>query len=198
MAKRVFFSFHYQDVVDFRANVVRNHWRLKRNRESAGYFDASVWETAKKTGPVAVKRLINSAIAGTSATCVLIGAETWARQWVRYEIMKSFKKNNNLFGVHINSIQGKNKLTKPLGRDPFLNLGFTVSDSGATVTLWEKFKGKWRKYDQVDGSASYRVTPLCSQALRGKGFNLTHFCPTYDWVDDRGYENFADWVDAND
>lgn len=25
MAKRVFFSFHYQDVIDFRANVVRNH-----------------------------------------------------------------------------------------------------------------------------------------------------------------------------
>jgi len=48
MAKRVFFSFHYQDVIDFRANVVRKHWLTKRDREAAGFFDASVWETAKK------------------------------------------------------------------------------------------------------------------------------------------------------
>ena len=29
MAKKVFFSFHYQDVIDFRANVVRNHSSFK-------------------------------------------------------------------------------------------------------------------------------------------------------------------------
>ena len=29
MAKRVFFSFHYKDVVEFRANVVRKHWVVK-------------------------------------------------------------------------------------------------------------------------------------------------------------------------
>ena len=44
MAKRVFFSFHYQDVIDFRANVVRQHWVTKPDREDAGFFDASVWE----------------------------------------------------------------------------------------------------------------------------------------------------------
>jgi hypothetical protein len=26
MAKKVFFNFYYQDVVDFRANAVRQHW----------------------------------------------------------------------------------------------------------------------------------------------------------------------------
>jgi len=46
MAKRVFFSFHYKDVIDFRANVVRSH-RLTKNNQ-AGYFDASIWEEAKK------------------------------------------------------------------------------------------------------------------------------------------------------
>ncbi len=29
MPKRVFFSFHYQDVIDFRANVVRPKFRPK-------------------------------------------------------------------------------------------------------------------------------------------------------------------------
>lgn len=71
MAKRVSFSFHYQDVIDFRANVVRQHWLLKPDRKDAGFFDASIWETAKHTGSVAIKRLINSGVDGTSMTCVL-------------------------------------------------------------------------------------------------------------------------------
>ena len=58
MAKRVFFSFHYQDVIDFRANVVRQHWVMK-DREEAGYFDASMWESAKKRG--SLKQLIDGA-----------------------------------------------------------------------------------------------------------------------------------------
>jgi len=109
MAKRVFFSFHYQDVIDFRANVVRQHWVTKPDREAAGFFDASVWETAKKTNSTAVKRLIHSGLEGTSVTCVLIGSETYARPWVRYEIMKSFRKGNRILAVNINSITGKDK-----------------------------------------------------------------------------------------
>ena len=33
MGKKVFFSFHYKDVEDFRANVVRNHWVVKEKQE---------------------------------------------------------------------------------------------------------------------------------------------------------------------
>ncbi|WP_181678543.1 TIR domain-containing protein, partial [Escherichia coli] len=77
MAKRVFFSFHYQDVSDFRANAVRNHWLTKSDRESAGYFDASVWEESKKKGDVALKKLINGALVNTSNTCILVGSNTY-------------------------------------------------------------------------------------------------------------------------
>ena len=80
MAKRVFFSFHYQDVIDFRANVVRNHKTTKH--ESAGYFDASIWENAKKTSDLALKRLINGELQNTSVTCVLVGTHTFERRWV--------------------------------------------------------------------------------------------------------------------
>ena len=66
MAKRVFFSFHYQDVIDFRANVVRNHWLTKPDREAAGFFDASIWEDAKKTSSLALKRLINGELKNLS------------------------------------------------------------------------------------------------------------------------------------
>src|SRR6266542_2003768 len=97
MARGVYFCFHYQDVIDFRANVVRNHWLTKADREAAGFVDASLWETARKQGDVAIKRLINSGVSGTTATCVLVGSNTYARRWVRYEIMKSFKKGNLIF-----------------------------------------------------------------------------------------------------
>lgn len=68
MAKRVFFSFHYQDVIDFRANVVRNHKTTKH--VGAGYFDASIWEDAKKESDLALKRLINNELKNTSVTAV--------------------------------------------------------------------------------------------------------------------------------
>jgi hypothetical protein len=104
MAKRVFFCFHYQDVVDFRANVVRNHWVTKDDREEAGFFDASLWESTKRRGSDALKRLVNQGLENTSTTCVLIGSQTFARTWVRYEILKSMKRGNKVIGVHINGI----------------------------------------------------------------------------------------------
>jgi hypothetical protein len=118
MANRVFFTFHYQDVIDFRANVVRNHWLTKPDREAAGFYDASIWETARKQGDIALKRLINDGLENTTNTCVLIGSSTYSRPWVRYEILKSFKRGNHLFGVHINSIKGKDGLTKTSGPNP--------------------------------------------------------------------------------
>ncbi|MCB0109299.1 MAG: TIR domain-containing protein, partial [Caldilineaceae bacterium] len=82
MAKRVFFSFHYQDVIDFRANVVRQHWLTKPDRQAAGFFDASIWGNAKLSGDTAIKRVINAGLERTSVTCVLVGSDTWARRWV--------------------------------------------------------------------------------------------------------------------
>lgn len=192
MASRVFFSFHYQDVIDFRANVVRNHWLLKPHREAAGFFDASIWESARRQGTVALKRIINGGLDNTTNTCVLIGSQTYARPWVRYEILKSFKRENHLFGVHINSIKGKNQLTKALGPNPLEFVGVTFSDSGLTATLWEKNGNDWVEYDAVDNCASYRVN--VPEKYRGKGYNLGNFYPVYDWVADDGFSNFASWV----
>ena len=193
MAKRVFFSFHYQDVADFRANVVRQHWLTKPDREAAGFFDASIWETAKRTGSIAVKRLINSSVDGTSVTCVLVGSQTYVRPWVRYEILKSFRKGNSIVAVHINSIRGKDQLTKPLGPNPLKHVGVTFSESGETATLWEIGGGAWKEYAEIDGSASYRTGGV-DQRFRGKGFNLAGWYHEYDWVANDGYNNFATWV----
>ncbi len=193
MAKRVFFSFHYQDVIDFRANVVRNHWRLKPNRQDAGFFDASLWETTQKQGTMAIKRLINSGLEKTSVTCILIGSQTYSRKWVRYEIMKSFRRSNDMICVHINSVKDKFGNTKQKGYNPLSFLGVTYSDSGRTATLWEKNSNRWTKYSEIGGSASYQINPV-PQQYRGKGYNFSKWYSVFDWVTDDGFNNFSEWV----
>lgn len=192
MAKRVFFSFHYQDVIDFRANVVRQHWLTKPNREAAGFYDASIWESAKRQGSIALKRLINSGLDNTSTTCVLIGSETYARPWVRYEILKSFKRGNAILGVHVNSIRGRDQRTKISGPNPLEYLGVVFSETGKTATLFEKNNNQWVAYNEVDGSSSYQVN--VGTPYMGKAFTFGQLFHVYDWVNNDGYNNFSGWV----
>ena len=192
MARHVFFSFHYQDVIDFRANVVRNHWTTKPDRRSAGFFDKSVWETAKKDSPLAVKRLVNKAITGTSRTAVLIGTETAYRPWVRYEIFRSLFAGNQIVGVHINGIKGRDQRTKAKGPSPFVALGLYYSDDGQKVTPCHLSGGSWHEFTEHPPYALKGRAPHDRWgrvfSLRGLGWH------EYDWTADEGYANFASWV----
>lgn len=190
MAKRVFFSFHYQDVIDFRANVVRNHWLTKSDRQAAGFFDSSIWETAKKTNDLALKRLINSGLDHTTNTCVLVGTDTFNRRWVSYEIMKSLQRGNNIFCVHINSIKGKDENTKPKGSNPLYFLGYSFSDDGKKINLHDYINGQWIKYPDLEG---WNVKEV-ERKYRNKIYRLSEDYEIYDWVDDNGYTNFINWV----
>lgn len=189
MAKRVFFSFHYQDVIDFRANVVRNH-KLTKD-DNAGYFDASIWEDAKKTSDLALKRLINGELKNTSVTCVLIGTDTFKRRWVDYEIMKSLEKGNFLLGIHINGIKGKDGNTKTKGNNPFYYLGYSFDKTGKKLSLHNYIQGEWTEYTDLEGWSVNEV----EESKRNKIYRLSTIYPVYDWIEDDGYNNFADWVE---
>ncbi len=193
MSKRVFFSFHYQDILDFRANVVRKHWLTKGGAEEAGYFDASLWESTKRQGNDALKRLINSGLDHTSVTCVLIGSYTYSRPWVRYEILKSLKRGNKLIGIHINGIADQNKHIKPLGPNPLDYLGIFYSTDGRTISLWEWQQNNWIPYREIDGSENCPITTAPNE-FRGHGYKLSDFCTAYDWISHNGYGNFENWI----
>jgi hypothetical protein len=141
---------------------------------------------------LALKRLINDGLERTSATCILIGSDTYARPWVRYEILKSFRRGNSILGIHINSIRGKDQMTKPLGPNPLAFVGVTFSSDGKTGTLWELLNGKWVRYEEIDGDADYATN--VAEQYRAKGFNLSQWYSTYDWVAQNGYQNFPAWV----
>lgn len=190
MAKRVFFSFHYEDVKTFRANVVRNHGFTKQSGQDAGFFDASIWEDAKKHGELSLKRLINTNLENTSVTCVLIGTGTWNRRWVRYEIMKSYDRGNTLFGVHINSVLDKNRQTFVQGPNPLDYLGFVVSADGKKITYYEHDGRAWKVYQDLPPKSVNM-----DRQHWGKGFKLSNWVPCYDWVSGQGYHNFPTWVE---
>lgn len=105
MARRVFFSFHYQRDL-WRVNVVRNSGVVE-GISAAGFHDQSLWEETYKKGEDAVRRLIDAGLIGTTVTVVLIGAETANRKFVTYEIEKSVARRNGLLGIWINDIKDK-------------------------------------------------------------------------------------------
>jgi hypothetical protein len=189
MARRVYFAFHYQDVIDFRANVVRNH-DFTKDVESAGYYDHSIWEESKKKGDLAIKRMINAELENTSVTAILIGSETYARRWVRYEIMKSLARGNRVLGIHINSIAGRDRKTKPLGPDPFIYLGLQINGDGRRGSPTEWDGQKWIYYDDLDAIALIEQPA----ARRGNNVQLSTWFRTYDWIGNDGYNNFRNWI----
>lgn len=191
MAKRVFFSFHYEDVKTFRANVIRNHGVTKQSGQDAGFFDASIWEDAKRHGDLSVKRLINNNLENTSSTCVLIGTDTWQRRWVRYEVLKSYDRGNSLFGIHINSVKDKNQNVFSQGRNIFDYLGFTISADGSTMTYYEHDGNDWKVYQDLPNK---RLTNMDRQHW-DKGFKLSQWVKVYDWTTQDGYNNFPTWLE---
>lgn len=162
MPRRVFFSFHYQRDI-WRVNIVRNHAKVKSRYQEAGYWDSSLWESAKEAGDITLKRLINAGLKNTSVTVVLIGTETSERKWVKYEIEASYKRGNGMLGIYIHNVKNIIGRTDSKGRNPFDS--FTI---------------------EQPSQFAYMSKPQ---------IRMSRIYPTYDWVNDGGYNNFSKWVE---
>jgi hypothetical protein len=124
MARTSFFSFSYEDVKNFRVNVVRNSWLL--NKENIFKY-GSIWEKEKNKSVSVIKPLIDNGLKGTSVTAVLIGSDTANRRWINYEIIKSFEKGNGILAIHINRIKDKTQKITSKGLNPFDRLAIEIS-----------------------------------------------------------------------
>ena len=122
--KNVFFSFHYENDVN-RANVVRNSWIIRGNKE-AGFIDKADFEKIKAKGDRAVYDWIDKQLKGTSVTAVLIGEETCNRKFVRYELQQSYKRGNKIVGIYIHNI--KDMITKTTSLKGKTNFGVLGQD----------------------------------------------------------------------
>lgn len=188
--RRVFFSFHYQRDI-WRVNVVRNNWVAKENRQAAGYFDGSLWEKAQTDGKARVKRLVDDGLTNTSVTCVLIGAETYQRHWVDYEIFRSVSKGNGVFGVRIHGIKDRFGQIDSAGPNPFHYLGLGIGGDSNRMIPYVLFKAGWTVFEDAEpfprGNAVYLKNT--DKPVFENLFSI------YDWVNDGGYDNFSSWVE---
>ena len=105
MARRVFFSFHYQHDI-WRVNQIRSMPNVIGSA-AAGFQDASLWEEARKKGDAAIKKLIDEGLQNTSVTVVCIGAKTAGRKYINYEIEKSIERGNGIVGIQIHHLKNQ-------------------------------------------------------------------------------------------
>jgi hypothetical protein len=141
MARKVFFSFKYEDV--FRAMIVRNSW-VTQGKVAAGFIDAADFEKVKKEGDQAIKNWIDNQLNGTSVTVVLVGEKTCQSRWVKYEIDQSIKKGNGLLGIDISKIKDpQGNTTKRCGQIP----------AGYPFYLWNNEKGYENLGDWIEKAA---------------------------------------------
>ena len=111
MARRVFFSFHYDNDIN-RSMAVRNSW-VTQGKEAAGFIDKAEFEQIKRQGDVAIHNWIDKQLEGTSVTVVLIG------------------RGNAVIGVHINAIKDMRTLSTSFRGNTHTVIGYYGDNSPA-------------------------------------------------------------------
>lgn len=199
MARYVFFSFAYDDVKNFKVNVVRHSWLINKSEET--FTDGSIWEKEKTKGPVAIMKLIENGLNKTSVTAILIGEETANRRWVNYEIIKSFDRGNGILGVHINRIRGKHQAISARGLNPLDRLAFQISEDGKKIRFYELINRKWVVYADLPEINNKKSNTLYFEDSFwrgndfGKSFRFSEKFNTYCWIMDDGHKQFSSWVE---
>ena len=105
MARKVFFSFKYDDVQ--RAMNVRNSNVISGAMKS-GFIDKADFEAVEKQGDKAIQKWIDDQLTGTTVTVVLVGANTHRSKWVKYEIEQSVARGNGLLTIDVSKIADLN------------------------------------------------------------------------------------------
>lgn len=117
MARKVFFSFHYQ-LDSWRVQEILNMGAVEGQR----ILSSQGWEDVAKNGDAAIKKWIDEQMAGKSCNVVLIGNQTASRRWVEYEISKAWDSGKGVVGVYIHKLRDKDGYSSYQGSNPFTNI----------------------------------------------------------------------------
>lgn len=127
MARKVFYSFHYQPDC-WRVSTVRNIGAIEDNKPAKD----NDWETVTKGGDVAIKKWIANQMSGRTCTVVLVGANTADRKWINHEIIKSWDDGLGVVGIHIHGLKNHAQQTANMGANPFELIGY--GDTGKKLS----------------------------------------------------------------
>lgn len=141
MARKVFFSFKYDDVQ--RAMNVRNS-NVIGGALKSGFIDKADFEAVEKQGDKAIQDWIDKQLEGTTVTVVLVGANTHKSKWVKYEIKQSIARGNGILTIDISKIADLNGITTDC---------CSLRVEGYTHYLWNKGSGRENMGTWVDDAA---------------------------------------------
>ncbi|WP_428655011.1 TIR domain-containing protein [Runella sp.] len=201
---KVFYSFHYEDVGNFKANIIRNTSKIKCYQGLLS--DQSIWEEFKAKNASQIKvRIDSSSLIDADATVVLIGQNTHERRWVKYEIIKSFEAGNTLIGVHINRVKGNIGITRK-GLSPFDRLAFRYDENKERLYFLELINGRWQPFEDLPfvnnktkNSVYVKKTNFIQSIFRrykdGNLYKLSEFFPEYTWkIGEHNAESLHEWI----
>lgn len=117
MARRVFYSFHY-DADNWRAGMVRNIGVVEGNRPATD----NEWEKRQERWRQGHPEVDQRSDVGRSCAIVLIGRTTAGRKWINYEIQQAWADGKGLLGIHVHNLEDKNGKQTTKGRNPFEDL----------------------------------------------------------------------------
>ncbi len=120
MARRSFFSFHYEPD-NWRASQVRQMGAIEGNPAVSD----NDWEQIRGGGDAAITAWIEGQLSGRSCTVVLIGAATARRKWITYEIQRSWNLRKGVVGIYIHRLKNREGQQTSMGMNPlaYVNVG---------------------------------------------------------------------------
>lgn len=162
MARRVFFSFHYERDVR-RIVQVRNSWVVRAKGEAQPFYDKADFEEAKKRAG-GIEKWIEEQMKGTSVTVVLFGAQTAERAWVRHEIRRSHELGKGLLAIDIHNVKDPQWCTDVQGTNPLDY--WQVEQGGRKVSLGSLY----RCYDWVRDDGYNNISAWIEAAAKAAGY----------------------------
>lgn len=161
MARKVFFSFHYERDVK-RVFQVRNSWVIRRKEEAQPFYDKAEFEEAKRRVG-GIEKWIEDQLKGTSVTVILFGAETYDRKWVKHEIKRSYELNKGILAIDIHRIKDPQKGSDIQGKNPLDY--WSIEKNGRKIL----FSTMYETYDWVNDDGYNNLAIWIEKAAKAAG-----------------------------
>ena len=161
MARKVFFSFHYERDVR-RVVQVRNSWVIRPGDEAQPFYDKAEFEEVKRRSG-GIEKWIEDQLNGTSVTVILFGAETYERKWVRHEIKRSYELKKGILAIDIHNVKDPQKGADTKGKNP-LDYWFVEKNGCKTY-----FSEMYETYDWVKDDGYKNLAAWIEHAAKKAG-----------------------------
>jgi len=87
-----------------RAKVIVERWRTIGTLEDAGLMSEEEWRKTANKSESSIRKFFDARMKRSLVTVVLIGADTHADQWVRYQIQQTHARGDAIVGIYIHNM----------------------------------------------------------------------------------------------